>query len=232
VRPNRLAVAALVLAVVSLPVPVLPAVVALVLAAVAARRTRDAPADALGGRGLVTAACALSVVSLVVWTGLAALVVVAPAQHAEPMARAAPADIAPADIAPTTVAPGPTTGADERWLEALDKLSTKLDEPFAEQTFELTPAKTRSLEKLFRDCSRELARLGSPSDRLQPVYRLVKQACAQYDKAAKCLATAASSPEGWKQTQAYDCAFAAHPKGSILLSEAEIEGLVIMAEGG
>jgi len=102
----------------------------------------------------------------------------------------------------------------------------------AEQTFELTPAKTRSLERLFRGCGRELARLGSPSDRLRPVYRLAKQACAQYHKAARCLATAAGLPEGPRKDLAFDCAFTAQWEGSLLLSQAEAEGLMITAEGG
>jgi len=247
VTPNRPAVRALVLAVVSLAVPVVPAVAALVLAVRAARRPQNAPGEAGAGRGVVTAAVALSAVGLVVWTGLAAAVVLVPTRHEEPMSVAAslevppttappttavPTTVVPIDAPPTTVAPDPTTTADERWLEALDRLSTKLDEPFAEQTFDLTPAKTRSLEKLFRGCSRTLARLGSPSDRLRPAYRLARQACAQYDKAVKCLATAASLPEGPRKDLAFDCAFTAQWEGSLLLSQAEAEGLMITAEGG
>ena len=149
-----------------------------------------------------------------------------------PISTATPTTATPTTATPTTTAPRPTSAADERWLEALARLSTKLDEPFAEQTFELTPAKTRSLERLFRGCGRELARLGSPSDRLRPAYRLARQACAQYDKAAKCLATAASLPEGPRKDLAFDCAFTAQSEGSILLSQAEAEGLMITAEGG
>ena len=33
-----------------------------------------------------------------------------------------------------------------------------------------------------RTCSRELRRIGAPSDRLQPVYALAKKGCAEYDK--------------------------------------------------
>jgi len=82
-----LAVAALVLAVVSLLVPVLPAIVALVLAAVAAQRIRHAPGGAVG-RGLVTGAVALSTIGLLVWVGLAALLV-GVTQHEEPTGRPA-----------------------------------------------------------------------------------------------------------------------------------------------
>jgi hypothetical protein len=71
-----LAVAALVFAVVSLLVPLLPGIVALVLAAMAAQRIRQAPAGSVGGRGLVTAALALSAIGLLAWVGLGALVAV------------------------------------------------------------------------------------------------------------------------------------------------------------
>jgi hypothetical protein len=74
-RVGGAAVTALVLAVVSLLVPLLPAIMALVLAATATRRIRQAPAAPMGGRGLVTAARALSTVGLLAWVGLGALVV-------------------------------------------------------------------------------------------------------------------------------------------------------------
>jgi Domain of unknown function (DUF4190) len=71
-----LAVAALVLAVVSLLVPLLPGIVALALAAMATQRMRQRPAGSVGGRGLVTAALVLSTIGLLAWVGLGALVVV------------------------------------------------------------------------------------------------------------------------------------------------------------
>jgi hypothetical protein len=65
-----------VLAVVSLLVPLLPGIVALVLAAMAAQRIRQASASSVSGRGLVTAALALSTIGLLAWVGLGALVAV------------------------------------------------------------------------------------------------------------------------------------------------------------
>jgi hypothetical protein len=237
VTPNRPAVRALVLAVVSLAVPVVPAILALVLAVWAARSTRDAPEETPGGRGLVPAAVALSVVGLVVWTGLAAAVILVPTRHEEPMAVAAPLEVPPTTAppttavptaaTPTTAAPRPTTGNDQRWLKGIEKLHARLDKPF-EAMFDLTPAKASSLATLFRGCGRELARLGTPSHRLHTVYGLVKQACAQYHKSARCFAAFASAPDQPKQDQAFDCAAAAHEEGSVLLIEAEAEGAAIM----
>jgi len=75
-RAAGLAVAALVLAVASLLIPLLPGIVALVLAAMAAQRIRQASAGSVSGRGLVTAALALSTIGLLAWAGLGALVAV------------------------------------------------------------------------------------------------------------------------------------------------------------
>jgi len=74
-RPEGLAVSALVLAVMALLVPVLPGIVALMLAAAAARRARALPAGAVGGRGLVAVASALSIIGVLAWVGLGALVI-------------------------------------------------------------------------------------------------------------------------------------------------------------
>jgi hypothetical protein len=74
-RREGLAVLALVLAVMSLLVPVLPGIMALVVAAAAARRARALPAGAVGGRGLVAVAISLSAIGVLAWVGLGALVI-------------------------------------------------------------------------------------------------------------------------------------------------------------
>jgi hypothetical protein len=85
----------------------------------------------------------------------------------------------------------------------------------------------------------ELARLGSPSDRLQPVYDLAQKGCAQYDESAACFATAAEigapvagTSEERKFQDAIDCGFAAPGKGSKLLADAEIKGFEIKEGAG
>jgi hypothetical protein len=113
-RPQGLAVVALVLAVVSLLVPVLPGVVALVLAAVAARRVRQAPAGAVGGRGLVVVASALSTIGVLAWVGLGALAVTQrqePADWHTATAAAARADQFSEVTVPPTTEPRPTEPA-------------------------------------------------------------------------------------------------------------------------
>ena len=118
-RAEGLAVVALVLAVVSLLVPVLPGIVALVLAAVAARRIRQAPAGAVGGRGLVVMAGVLSTIGVLAWVGLGALVTTQrqPAGwHAAPAATAARDDqfsevTVPPATEPLPAEPAPTEPA-------------------------------------------------------------------------------------------------------------------------
>jgi hypothetical protein len=111
-RPDRLAVVALVLAVASLLVPLLPGIVAVVLALVAARRARALPTGAVGGRGLVPVALAVSTIGMLAWVGLGALVIT---QRQEPADWHAPTAAAAARTgqfsqvtAPPTTQPLPT----------------------------------------------------------------------------------------------------------------------------
>jgi len=59
----------------------------------------------------------------------------------------------------------------------------------------MTRATMVALGSALGECSRELARIGSPTERLQPVHALVAQACAQYDEGAQCLDTAAGASD-------------------------------------
>jgi hypothetical protein len=115
-RTEGLAVVALVLAVVSLLVPLLPGIVALVLALVAARRARALPPTASRGRGLVAVAIAVSTIGLLAWVGIGALVITQRREpagwHAATAAAAAGADQFSQVTAPPTTQPlatGPAT---------------------------------------------------------------------------------------------------------------------------
>jgi len=127
------------------------------------------------------------------------------------------------------------------WLTAVTRLHQKIDKVFGQPgSVNLTRAKMTSYADTLRACSRELARIGSPGERLQPVYLIVKNACRTFDGGAKCWARAASvsmadggviagSPEERTQAQAIDCGGAAAGNGSNLLSEAETKGKEIKA---
>ena len=120
------------------------------------------------------------------------------------------------------------------WLDVITNLRAKIDEPFvAEMT--ITQEAMVSLGSALGECSPELARIGSPTARLQPVYTLVAEACALYDEGAKCFDTAASvsdrsgavevdTPEAKTQTSALDCGFAAYGNGTNNLAQAEAMG--------
>ena len=125
------------------------------------------------------------------------------------------------------------------WLEAISRLHRMIDKVLVDSPSQLTPATLRSLAKQLRGCTGELARLGSPTERLRPVSELAERGCAQYDAAAKCFDTAASigipvagTSEARKFDLAIDCGFAAPGKGSALLADAEVRGSEIKAAAG
>ncbi len=147
-------------------------------------------------------------------------------------------------VAPTTTTVPPMTAEELAWLTAVTRLHEKIDKVFNQAgSVTLTRAKMTSYANTLRACSRELARIGSPSDRLQPVYVIVKKACRTLDKGAKCWATAASvsmadggviagTPQERTQARAIDCGGAAAGDGSNLLSDAETKGEEIKAKFG
>jgi hypothetical protein len=122
------------------------------------------------------------------------------------------------------------TGKERAWIRALTKLEEELLDIVADAPSNLTTATMRSYADRLHRCRRGLARIGSPSERLQPAYRLARKACAQFDKGARCFADAASigaplvgSPEEARFDQAITCGFEAPSSGSALLIEAEAE---------
>jgi len=139
-------------------------------------------------------------------------------------------------VAPTTTTVPPLTAKELAWLNAIPKVRTKIEKTI-ETTSNLTISAMRKLANSLRSCSRELARGGAPSDRLQPVYALVEKGCKEYDKGAVCFTTAArigipigGSAEDRKQTKAIQCGFDASGKGGIPLLDAENKGDEIKAE--
>src|SRR6266699_3267133 len=93
-------------------------------------------------------------------------------------------------VAPTTSTVSPSRLTEEAWLTAVTKVHKRIDRPFT-SSINMTRAKMVELGNTLGACSGELARIGSPSHRLQSVSVLVKKACRTYDQGAKCFATAA-----------------------------------------
>jgi hypothetical protein len=141
----------------------------------------------------------------------------------------------------TATAPAPMTAAELAWVKAVTDLHKKIDKPFMAGTINMTRAKMSELGKTLRACSRELRRLGPPSDRLLPVYVLVQKACRAYGKGARCFAravsvsdvagaTIAGTPQERIQRRSLSCGFAAQGNGSNFLGEAEVKAAAIKAQ--
>ena len=141
--------------------------------------------------------------------------------------------------APTTTAPPPLTAKERAWLKAIPRVSGKIEKAVGVSTINVTPATMHSFASTLRSCRRELLGARAPSDRLQPVYALLKQACAQHDKGARCFDTAATlnpmgpgTPAARAQDRAINCGLDTATKGLSLLADAEEEGSKLKAEAG
>ena len=107
------------------------------------------------------------------------------------------------------------TDAELAWLDATtSKLMDTMNAVFDSVPEYLDSTVLTAFADQLRTCSRELARIGPPGERLEPVHALVKQACAQYDVGAECIATAAAigipaagSDESRRQEEAINCGF-------------------------
>jgi hypothetical protein len=149
--------------------------------------------------------------------------------------------------APVNALSNALTAEESAWLEAVTDLREEVDKVLRPQSgpteIAITRAKMRSFARTLGSCSRQLSRIGSPGDRLRPIYTLVQQACALHDKASRCFATAArvSAADGsvragtreeriWQQ--AFTCATEAEQDGSELLTDAVEEGNEIRSQLG
>jgi hypothetical protein len=153
--------------------------------------------------------------------------------------QATTSTVAPTTLAPTTTAPPPLTAKERAWLKAIPRVSGKIEKTLGASTINVTPATMHAYANTLRSCRRELLGAGPSSDRLQPVYALVKKACAQHDKGARCFDTAATlnpigpgTPAARAQDRAINCGLDTGTKGLSLLADAENEGSKIQAEAG
>jgi hypothetical protein len=166
------------------------------------------------------------------------VVVVGGCGQADESTAASQASTTSSTVAPTTTTVPPMTAEELAWLRAIPKVHKKIDRTL-ETTSELTISAMHMLATTLRSCGRELVRGGSPSDRLEPVYVLVKKGCREYDKGAVCFTTAArigipfgGSAEDRKQTKAIQCGFDARATGGVPLLDAQDKGAEIKAEVG
>jgi hypothetical protein len=146
--------------------------------------------------------------------------------------------VAPTTLAPTTTAPPPLTAKERAWLKAIPRVSAKIEKAVGASTINVTPATMHAYANTLRSCRRELLGAAPSSDRLQPVSALVKKACTQHDKGARCFDTAATlnpmgpgTPAARAQDRAINCGLDTATKGLSLLADAEEEGSKIQAAG-
>jgi uncharacterized protein len=129
---------------------------------------------------------------------------------------------------------GGLTEAERAWLASVATTQGHIYTVFSGDTVELSLARMQAMEKSLGECRRVLRRIGRPTARLTPVFVLVDQACTQFDKAAKCFATAIkvsdasgtveADPAGRVLDQAVTCGFAGYDDGISSLEAATAEG--------
>jgi hypothetical protein len=165
-------------------------------------------------------------------------------------ARTATSTAASTTAASTTTAAATTTtvppldAKELAWLHGLSNVRGKIEESFqAGGSVRITRAILMESSNKLAAWSRQLRRLGSPSERLQPASTLVGKAIQTYDKGARCYATAARavSPSGAVVAgtqaariadEAMECGGAAEGDGTNLLYKANTKGNELAAKYG
>ena len=146
--------------------------------------------------------------------------------------------------APTTTTIPPLDAEELAWLKGVSAVRTKVEKSFQTKgAGTVTRAIMVEWSREMAAWSRQLRRLGTPSDRLQPAYTLVRKVIRTYDKGAKCYARAAGAvsasggvvvgtPEERIFNEAFDCGGAAEGNGTNLLNKAEAKGKELKAKYG
>src|SRR6266536_5727576 len=140
------------------------------------RSARPTPRRTRGGGLPMPAITDRRAARLTVTLVIAALLVsgcVSVSRTAEPTAQSAPTTST--TPAATATASGPMTDKEVVWVNQITKLRHAISETISpSSSTDLTREELARWENAMRGCSRTLARIGSPSAHLQPVYALVK----------------------------------------------------------
>ena len=157
---------------------------------------------------------------------------------------AAPAATTATTAAPTTTTVPPLNAKELAWLKGVSAVRTKVEKSFqAGGSGTVTRAIMMESSRKLAAWSRQLRRLGTPSDRLQPPYTLVRKVIQTYDKGAKCYARAAGAvsvggavvagtPEARIVHESIECAGAAEGNGTNVLYKADARGDELKAKYG
>ena len=96
-----------------------------------------------------------------------------------------PTTAATSTSAASTTKP-PPTAAELAWVEGVTALRKRLEERTSLQSgMVLTQAKLREFIAAGRSCTPGLAKLGTPSSRLQPAHRTARAGCRYYNRSAQ-----------------------------------------------
>jgi hypothetical protein len=146
--------------------------------------------------------------------------------------------------APTTTPISRLNAEELAWLKGISAVRTKVEHSLqAMGSGQVTRAIMLEHSRELAAWSRQLRRLGAPTDRLQPAYTIVRKVIRTYDKGAKCFATAAggvsasgavaaSTPDVQIVAKAMDCAGAAHGTGTNMLYKADAKATELKAKYG
>jgi hypothetical protein len=161
-----------------------------------------------------------------------------------PSPTAASATTTATTAAPTTTTIPPLDAEELAWLKGVSAVRTKVEKSFQTKgPGTVTRAIMVESSQEMAAWSRQLRRLGTPSDRLQPAYVLVRRVIRTFDKGAKCYARAAGAssesgavvagtPQERIAREGLDCGGAAEGNGANLLYKADAKGDELKATYG
>jgi hypothetical protein len=156
---------------------------------------------------------------------------------------AAPAATTTTAALTTTTIP-PLDAKERAWLKGISAVRTNVENSFqVKGSGPVTRAIMLESGNELAAWSRQLRRLGAPTDRLQRAHTLVKKVIHAYAKGAKCYARAAGAvsasgafvagtPEERIARESLDCADAALGNGTNLLYKADAKGDELKAKYG
>jgi hypothetical protein len=180
-------------------------------------------------------------VGIVVAALIAVVAAVLAAPASAPAGGSSARTRAPGPRASTQAPAGPATAPpvslskDDRWLNGLDSLQTRMNNAMGGGSGStITPDSLRSQASQFRRCTPELAGLGHPSAQLMSVYQEARRGCIDFGQGAKCYAAAASAftesgPGLGKFSRLLDCGDAGVNNGSSLLGSAVADGSMVQS---
>jgi len=132
--------------------------------------------------------------------------------------------------ASTATPSGPLTADELVWLQGIGSLQKRMEKVLEQMPSNMTDASTRAAAEKLRACTPELAKLGAPTARLQPVNRLAQRGCAKFAEAATHFEKTSNSINVDKITKELNLASQAFSQGDALLADAQMKGFEIQSD--